>query len=204
MSTLSVGASGRSPRRTCASSGSALAIASSRSRAATNSSRLIPLVFCNCMLKPGGVAEPAHGAGHEGEHLRVAQAAERRGRALGDRVGGVLLARALVPRLQVDEALAGVLPGQPAAAPPPATRNNVRRSSSRMCQVLLDHVAHLDRASLRRAGGQAPLHRDPALVLARKEAAGQAQEQHHEQHDDQRVIARNSHLRSTTVRDVPR
>ena len=73
-------------------------------------------------------------------------------------------------------------------SPPPATRKIVPAFFfSVRQQVLFDLVAHFERAGLGRAGGQTPLHGDAALVLARQEAAGQAQEQHDQQQGDERV-----------------
>src|SRR5205823_11974290 len=63
-----------------------------------------------------GGAEAADRRRDQREHLRVAQAAECRGRTRGDRVGVVLLALALVKFGKVDERLAGVLTGRPQAA----------------------------------------------------------------------------------------
>ncbi len=62
------------------------------------------------------LAKAADRAGDEREDLRVAEVAERARGALDDRVRRVLLAGPLVPRHEVDEALAGVLTHGAAAA----------------------------------------------------------------------------------------
>src|SRR5690606_2033770 len=128
-------------------------------------------------VETGGIAETPHRSGHERKNLCVAQVAERRGGALGDRVGGVLLAPALVPVLEIDETLSGVLSRGAAAS---AARDEKIESDVGLLisiEIFLDLVAHLDRARLRRARGQAPLYLHPALILARNEPAGQTPEQ---------------------------
>src|SRR3546814_4393056 len=53
--------------------------------------------------------------------------------------------------------------------------------------IVFDRVAHLERAFLRRAGGQAELDRNPPLVLVGQKAARQAVKEQDEQCDGERV-----------------
>ena len=177
MSILSVATSGRSLSRTEVSLGLALAMASSRSRAATNSSRLMPLRFCNCIVKPELSPSPRTAPGTSAKTCASRRPAQRLAGALGDGVGGVFLAFAIVPMRQVDEALAGILPDRAAAA---AAGDDEQRLDIRLFlrqQIFLDRVAHFERPRLRGARGQAELDLDTPLILAGQEAAGQAQEQ---------------------------
>src|SRR3546814_1483523 len=78
---------------------------------------------------------------------------------------------------EVDVALAGILPRR---AAPPAAGDEEQRPDIRLFlgqQIFFDHVAHFERARLRRACGQAELDRDASLILVGEEAAGQAEEE---------------------------
>src|SRR3546814_17039241 len=66
--------------------------------------------------------------------------------------------------------------------------------SSDVCSSDLDLVAHLQRAFLRGARGQAELDRYAALVLVRQKAARQPDEQHDEQREDQHIKAKKQPL----------
>src|SRR3546814_14071837 len=54
-------------------------------------------------------------------------------------------------------------------------------------QIFFDHVAHFERARLRRACGQAELDRDASLILVGEEAAGQAEEEEGEKCEQHRI-----------------
>ncbi len=82
-------------------------------------------------------------------------------------------------------------PTAPPPPPPPATEEQRLRIGLFLRQeIFLDRVAHFERSRLRRAGRQAELHLHAPLILAGQEAAGQPQEQHGEQHEDDRVEAK--------------
>src|SRR3546814_12204550 len=75
--------------------------------------------------------------------------------------------RPLVPMDEVDVALAGILPRR---AAPPAAGDEEQRPDIRLFlgqQIFFDHVAHFERARLRRACGQAELDRDASLQIGR-------------------------------------
>src|SRR3546814_14335941 len=77
--------------------------------------------------------------------------------------------RPLVPMDEVDVALAGILPRR---AAPPAAGDEEQRPDIRLFlgqQIFFDHVAHFERARLRRACGQAELDRDASLILVGEE-----------------------------------
>ncbi len=135
------------------------------------------------------IAKAAHRAGDEREDLRVAQAAQRLARAIDNRIGGIFLARPVVPMSEVDIALAGVLARRRAAA---AARDQEQRLGVRLLlrqQIFFDFVAHFERACLRGAGGQTELDRNASLILVGQEAAGQTQEEENERGEQQEIDA---------------
>src|SRR3546814_10323501 len=88
---------------------------------------------------------------------------------------------------EVDVALAGILPRR---AAPPAAGDEEQRPDIRLFlgqQIFFDHVAHFERARLRRACGQAELDRDASLILVGEEAAGQAEEEEGEKCEQHRI-----------------
>ena len=121
--------------------------------------------------------------GTKREHLRVAEARGRRSRRAATIASArILLARPLVPRREVDEALAGVLAAAPPPPPPPATVNSVWMFFALVLgEILLDCVWHFERAGLRGARRKAELDARRALVLGRQEAGRKAQEHEDEE-----------------------
>ncbi len=98
------------------------------------------------------LAEAADGAGHERKDLRVAEVAEGARCASDDGVGGVFLARTVVPRGKVEEALAGILAdctAASAAAGDGEKRLDVLRFM--LVEIILDFALDLERPALRRA-----------------------------------------------------
>src|SRR5690606_41873711 len=73
--------------------------------------------------KSGGISQSADSARHQGEDLSVAQAAEGLAGPVGDSPRRVLWALSLVPMLEVQVALAGVLAR---SAPSPAGHEEKR------------------------------------------------------------------------------
>src|SRR3546814_2173750 len=88
---------------------------------------------------------------------------------------------------EVDVALAGILPRR---AAPPAAGDEEQRPDIRLFlgqQIFFDHVAHFERARLRRACGQAELDRDASLILVGEEAAGQEEAEEGEKCEQHRI-----------------
>ena len=113
---LEVATSGRSLMRTEVSFGSALACSSSRSRAARNCSRLIPLLFWSCMVKPLDWPSPRIAPGTSANTC-----ASRKPRNAPEARSTIASAVFSLPgrssqSAEVDEALPGVLADRAAAA----------------------------------------------------------------------------------------
>ena len=151
-----------------------------------------PAAVLELHRKSRRIAKTAHRAGNEGENLRVAQARQRLARPVGDRVGSVFLAGTVVPVDEVQKALAGILAGRTA---PAAARDEEERADIGLFlaqQIFFDAVAHGERAFLRRARGQAELHRNAALILIGQKAGRQAHEHQHQQHQNDGVDAKKT------------
>src|SRR3546814_10876984 len=71
--------------------------------------------------------------------------------------------------------------------PPRSTRTYTRFPYTTLFRSVFGRVAHLERAFLRRAGGQAELDRNPPLVLVGQKAARQAVKEQDEQCDGERL-----------------
>ena len=131
-----------------------------------------------------GGAEAADRRRNQRENLRIAQAAECRGRTRGDRVGVVLLALALVKFGKVDERLAGVLASRAQAAAGDGEVGPHILALGTVEEIILDCQLDFTGAGHGRTRRQPELDQRGALVLGRQEPARQAEEQQHQQHDD--------------------
>ena len=102
-----------------------MASSSRRSRAAEECGAAHAAAVLQLHGEAIGLAEAADGAGHQREHLRVAQPAECAGRPLDDRIGGILLALALAQSTKLMNPWPVFCPLAPPPPPPPATVNRV-------------------------------------------------------------------------------
>ena len=146
-----------------------------------------PAAVLELHVEAGRIAQALYRSGDEDEDLRIANATQRHSGPLGDGIGRVFLARPIVPWLEVDIALAGILPR---CRLRPAACHQEQRVDVLLLvsvEIFRHFIAYFQRPFARGAGGQAELQQDASLVFGWQEPTGKAQEQHRQQTGNQCV-----------------